>query len=179
MIHRLHYLNPNSLIITKEQATRYFGNEDPIGKLLDFNENSQPYQVTGIIDKVPDNTHFHFDLFASLAGEEDTNELNWIQSKGDYTYLLLRDIQSRHTLELKLPQIVEKYMGPQLQMALGMSYKEFNNNGNNVGLFLQPLTDIHLRSDMTSSSELQQGGDIKTVYIFSAIALIRFGHCLY
>ena len=72
-------------------------------------------------------------------------------------------------LQAKLPQVVEKYMGPQLMQAIGMNMQEFRKKGNDLGLYLQPLTDIHLRSDFTVN--LEPGGDIRYVYIFGAIAL--------
>jgi len=161
---------PRTIVITKEQALKYFGDENPIGKILDFKEWNQGYKVTGVIDKVPANSHFHFDVFASMEGLAEAKELNWVQSNY-HSYLVLNKDYNYRDLELKLPQFVEKYMGPQLQEALGMSYTEFHEKGNEVGLFLQPLTDIHLHSDFTTVSELEPGGDIKSVYIFCVVAL--------
>ncbi len=159
---------PYSVVITSELAKQYFGQEDPMGKVLDFNEANSQYKVTGVIDKVPDNSHFHFDLFATTVGLDDAMDFAWIQSNG-YSYLLLKPDAQASELERKIPELVEKYMGPQLQQALGMSMAEFKESGNDVGLYLQPLTDIHLRSDL--SGELEPGGSIKTVYIFSGVAL--------
>src|SRR5690606_11703532 len=64
----------------------------------------------------------------------------------------------------------EKYMGPQITQ-IGMTFEKFKENGNEIGLFLQPLTDIHLHSDFASTTEIEPGGNLKTVYIFSAVAL--------
>lgn len=157
-----------SVVVTSEMARQYFGQEDPMGKILEFNEDNKQYKVTGVIETVPDNSHFHFDLFASTVGLGDEMDFAWIQSNG-YSYLLLKEGAKASELEQKIPQVVEKYMGPQLQQALGMSMAEFKESGNDVGLYLQPLTDIHLRSGL--SGELEQGGSIKTVYIFSGVAL--------
>ena len=68
-----------------------------------------------------------------------------------------------------MPQVVEKYMGPQLQAAMGMSLAEFRKKGNDIGLYLQPLTDVHLHSDLMF--EMSPTGNIQQVYIFSAIAI--------
>ena len=65
---------------------------------------------------------------------------------------------------------MKKYMGDQVQQAIGTSYEEFQKN-NKLGLFLQPLKDIHLYSDFAPNTELSPSGDIKYVYIFSAVAL--------
>lgn len=87
-----------------------------------------------------------------------------------YTYLVLPKGYDYQQLEAKLPQVVEKYMGPQLLQAMGMSLSQFRQNGNDIGLFLQPLTDIHLRSQLRG--ELGPSGNIQYVYIFGAIAVM-------
>ncbi len=158
---------PNTLVITKAIAQKYFGNEDPIGKVLQFKNWNTAYKVTGVIDKVPENSHFHFELFASMTGLPDARSDSWMTSNYN-TYLVLPEGYDYHRLEAKLPGAVEKYMGPQIQRAMGVSIQQFRASGNDVGIFLQPLTDIHLHS--TSTNDLEPGGDIRYIYIFSAIA---------
>jgi putative ABC transport system permease protein len=68
-----------------------------------------------------------------------------------------------------MPGVIDKYLGPQMQEGMGMTLQEFRAKGNNLGLYLQRLTDIHLYSDL--NFELSPGGDISYVYIFGAIAL--------
>ena len=159
-------LHPYSVVITKAVAKKYFGNEDPIGKVLDFKDDKAGMTVTGVIDGVPDNSHFHFDLFGSMATYPDARNDSWMTS-GYYTYLVLPAGYDYKKLEAKLPAMVDKYMGPQLRTALGVTMTQFRANGNNVGFELQPLTDIHLHSNMTA--ELQPPGDIQYVYIFSVV----------
>jgi putative ABC transport system permease protein len=86
-----------------------------------------------------------------------------------YTYLRLRKGYSWKKLEAKLPQVIDKYIGPQMEKGLGITLKQFRQSGNEIGLYLQPVTDIHLRSDYTN--DLEPYGDIRYVYIFSAVAL--------
>ncbi len=160
----------NTIIITQELATKYFGNENPLGKVLDFKESEEQYEVTGVINKVPDNSHFHFDAFGSMESVAHAKEPKWIESEY-HNYLILDQRSDPKKIESKLPMIVKKYMGPQIKKSMGMTYEEFNSE-NEIGLFLQPLTDIHLRSDFSNVSNLESGGDIKTVYIFSAIAIL-------
>jgi len=160
---------PNTIVLTTEQARAYFGNEDPLNKTIKI-ENRGLYTVTGIIDKVPENSHFHFDLFASMEGNKEANSQKWIQ--GSYwSYLLLADGTDLDQFEEKLQSIVKKYMVPQLEEGLGMTYEKFLKTGQEVGLYIQPLTDIHLRSNFSGASDFEPGGDINTVYMFSAIAL--------
>lgn len=160
---------PNSIVITKALAQKYFGSEDPIGKMLSFKDGiNAPYKVTGVINKVPENSHFHFDIFGSMSGFPDSKSPSWMISEF-YTYLVLPAGYDYKKLEAKLPQVVDKYIGPQFLQAMGFSLSQYKEKGNNIGLYLQPLTDIHLHSDFTY--DLSQSGDIRYVYIFSAIAL--------
>ncbi|MEE9362016.1 MAG: ABC transporter permease [Cellulophaga sp.] len=158
---------PNTIILTQKEATKYFGNNDPIGKVLKIDDLQ--FTVTAIIEEVPNNTHFHFDLFASMVTYKDAANTSWMDS-GYHTYLLLKKGVDYKTAEAKLPAIVKKHMGPQMKAEVGMSFTEFTKDGS-LGLFLQPLTDIHLKSDFSTASTLEKGGDLKTVYIFGAIAL--------
>ncbi len=162
-------LLPNSIVITKEQAYNYFGMEDPINKLLEFKDSKEQYKVTGVIEKVPVNSHFHFDLFASMEGLAHSKEDKWLESNY-YTYVVLEKGTDHKEFESKLPAIIKKYMGPQVAQ-LGMTFEKFRESGNEIGLFIQPLTEIHLFSDFAGASELEAGGDINTVYIFGAVAL--------
>ncbi len=160
---------PYSLVVTEETAAKYFGKEDPIGKTLLLNQDEQPYEVTAVMKNIPKNAHFHFDVFVSMKGVASANSNSWTQGNF-HTYLVLKEGASRRNVEVKLPGIVEKNMGPELQEELGISYAEFSKE-NPIGLFLQPLTDIHLNPEFTKASTLEEGGDIKYVYIFGAIAL--------
>jgi putative ABC transport system permease protein len=162
-------IEPNTIVITKEQARKYFGEEDPINKILEFTDAKEQYKVTGVIDKVPANSHFHFDLFASMEGLAHAKENNWMESNY-FNYLVLAEGTDQKEFENKLPAIIKKYMGPQVEQ-MGMSFEKFKENGNEIGIFIQPLTDIHLHSDFASQSELEAGGDLKSVYIFGAVAL--------
>jgi putative ABC transport system permease protein len=162
-------LLPNSIVITKEQAEKYFGTEDPINKLLEFKDAKEQYKVTGVIEKVPANSHFHFDLFASMEGVANSKEDKWLES-GYFTYVVLAEGTNANEFEAKLPAIIKKYMGPQVSQ-LGMTFEKFQESGNEIGFFIQTLTDIHLFSDLTGVSELEPGGDINSVYIFGAVAL--------
>src|SRR5450432_220554 len=60
-------VEPNTIVITEETARKYFGDEDPMGKILSFKSYNVTKKVTGVIKKIPSNSHFHFDFFASLA----------------------------------------------------------------------------------------------------------------
>ena len=161
-------VQPYTVVISRATARKYFGNADPIGKVLNFKTWKKTYRVTGVFDKIPANTHFHFDLIASLASDPDAKSSSWMTSNY-YTYLVLPEGYDYKKLEAKLPQVIEKYMGPQLLQAMGMSLAEFRKKGNQIGLFLEPVTRIHLHSE--STNDMQPKGDIRYVYVFGAIAV--------
>ncbi|MEP7278528.1 MAG: ABC transporter permease [Bacteroidota bacterium] len=160
-------LQPNGLVITDEMAHTYFGKEEPIGKTLLF-YGKDLFTVTGVIEKIPANSHFHFDMLGTLTGLDEAKESTWMDSNF-YTYLLLKKGTDYKKLEAKLPAMVEKYMGPQIQQAMSMSLSQFRTKGNELGFTLQPLTSIHLHPITTT--EMEPAGEIKYVYIFGAIAV--------
>jgi len=159
-------LQPNTLVITEEIAHRIFGNEDPLGKTLDYNGGQ--FKVTGIIKKMPANAHFHFDLLGSLESIDFAKSDTWMEGNF-FTYAVMKPGADYKKLEAKLPGMVQKYMGPQIAQAMGMNLAQFRTKGNELGFALQPLTAIHLHSE--TSTEIEPGGDIKYVYIFGAIAV--------
>ena len=161
-------VEPNTLVITEETARRYFGNEDPIGKTLFFKNANSYKKVTGVIAEIPANSHFHFGIFSSMADVPEAKSTSYM-SGTFYTYLVLPAGYDYRKLQAKLPLFVEKHMSDELKLSLGMTLKEFRKKGNDIGLNLQPLTDIHLRSDFTNN--IEAGGNIRYVYIFGAIAL--------
>ncbi|WP_026463562.1 ABC transporter permease [Adhaeribacter aquaticus] len=159
---------PNTVVISKEAAHRFFGKENPIGKVLQNKSENTSYKVTALIDEVPSNSHFHYDIFVSMASYAPAKEPTWL-SNNFVTYLVLPPGYNYKELEAKLPDVVEKYMGPEIKKSMGLSLAEHRKQGNEVGLYLQPLKDIHLHSDYTN--DLQANGDIRYVYIFGAIAI--------
>jgi putative ABC transport system permease protein len=161
-------VQPNSAVITQAIADKFFGKTDPMGKILNLKDQNQLYKVTGVIKEISTNSHFHFDIFGSMASNTEAKNTSWMYG-GYFTYLVLQKGYDYKKLEAKLPQLTEKYMAPQLEKGLGVSMSEFRKKGNDVGVHLQPLTDIHLKSDFTNS--LEAGGDIRYVYIFGAIAV--------
>jgi putative ABC transport system permease protein len=161
---------PHSLVISKEMAQRFFGNEAAVGKQIRFSKNNDipPFTITGVFDKIPSNSHFHFDIFGSMLTDPEATGNSWLTSNY-FTYAVLQKGYDYKKMEAKLPGMVEKYMGPQIQQQMGLTLEQFRSKGNSLGFKLQPLTAIHLHGD--SSSEFEPGGDIRYIYIFSAVAI--------
>jgi len=158
---------PNTIVLTRSMALKYFGDEDPIGKSLNA-DKQRDYLVTGVVEDVPHNSHFHYDFLASLVTYDDSRSPIWV-SNNYYTYFVLQEGASPEALEAKLAELVKKYVGPQIQAAVGITLEQFFASGGEWGYFIQPLTGIHLHSHL--DFELEPNGDIAYVYIFSIIAL--------
>ncbi len=159
---------PNSIVITRSIAEKYFGGNDPVGKNIIF-KGSEVYRITGIVNDVPVNSHFHYDFLASFSTLDRSESEDWNNSFL-YTYIVLQNNYPANRLEDKFLELLQKYIGPDIQQAFGMTLEEYKaKTGRNFGYFLQPLKKIHLYSDI--ESEIEANGDIRLVYIFSMIAV--------
>ncbi len=162
-------LQPNTIVLSEKTAKKYFGNDDAIGKTIVYtNNNNQLFKVTGVMKDVPSNSHFHFDMFGSMVGWDQAKSDSWMYGSF-FTYLLLKPGTDYAKMEARFPDMVKKYMGPQVQQAMGMSLSQFETKGNSLGFTLQPLTSIHLHS--SSVTDLEPGGNATYVYMFGGIAL--------
>jgi putative ABC transport system permease protein len=160
-------VQPNSMVISKSFAEKYFANENPVGKSLSVGTHKDLYKVTGVFDAVPENSHFHFDAFLSLTSWHLIQQ-TW-SNLGFYTYLLLNKNADPKKLEKKFSQLVAEHVVPEIQHDMGVSRAEAEKSINTFVFSLQPVTDIHLYSH--TKYELEPNGNIQYVYIFSALAL--------
>jgi putative ABC transport system permease protein len=161
--------DPNTMVISKKAADKYFPNENPMGQSL-IVENKVNYKITGVYEDMPTSSHFHFDMMLALVSTDYSKENKWI-GNNFATYVKLRPGVSYKALEAKFPKMVDTYAGPQAKMALGNDFtmEKFRASGNKMEWTLMPLTDIHLHSDLTA--ELGVNSNIAYVYLFGAIAL--------
>jgi len=154
---------PRSIVLAEKMARKYFGAENPIGKVLTV-ADTLDLKVTGVMANIPSHSHFIPDCFASFStlsqifpSNRDNWESNW-WNHGYYTYLLLDEQASAAVVEQRISRLTARYIEEQEKIS-----------GKQV-LFLQPLTAIHLRSNLRS--EIAPNSDIRYVYIFSAVALL-------
>ncbi|HEX6891946.1 MAG TPA: ABC transporter permease [Chryseolinea sp.] len=146
---------PNSVILTRSTAKKYFGNEDVIGKTLEV--NSTAYNITGLLDDIPTNSIIDLDFLGSFSSLPQSKEQIWWSANYE-TYVRLAPSTDIKTLTEKTEAIVRKELASEL--ASPGDYVRYN--------FMR-LTDIYLRSDM---SEWAKVSDIKYIYIFGAIACL-------
>jgi putative ABC transport system permease protein len=160
---------PHTMVISESCAARYFPGESPIGKTL-LSDNKTLYTITGLIRDMPANSHFHYDVFLSMEGLEESKNGDWIGGPFN-TYVLLQKGADPIAFESKLPTLVNQYIMPYASSVLGSTFiDEFQKqSGNHLTLHVRPLTDIHLHSHLRN--ELQGNGNIRYVYVFTTVGL--------
>jgi putative ABC transport system permease protein len=162
---------PNQVVISSAMATKYFGNEEPIGKILggDFGE----MKVAGVFKELPGPSHLRFDFLGSLAGPQFQQFINAenYTSFDSHTYIKLKPAADARALEAKFPKMVDTYAAGHIEHDLGKSWEEYKKAGNGYRYFLQPLASIHL--DPTNiESTITPSGNIRYIYILSFVAVL-------
>ena len=153
--------DPLSIILSQKTASKYFGSENPVGKILRYGD-THDLTVTGILEDMPKNSHFIMDFlmpFESLAAISGMNLDSW-QNNFCATYALMTEGAIPELLEQKIPELYRKH-APSDNWPGGRRFAR---------PFLQPLTAIHLHSDL--DGELAPNNDIKNIYLFSTIAFL-------
>ena len=148
-------LLPLTVVISEKTAHKYFGNEDPVGKVLKLN-NEANYTITGVMDDMPGNSHFRYDMVLTLSGtdkEEGMDNWGW---QNFMVYFLFPDHFSKTVVEAKCNSLMKTVKDP-------------NNLPSEYSL--QPLNDIHLYSSHFKT-DIQPQNSILYVLIFSAIAFL-------
>lgn len=160
---------PNTMVISRKAAEKYFPNENALGKSLTGERNDE-WKITGVIEDMPATGHFRFDFLLSLVTVDYNRDPNWL-SNNFTTYIKLRQGADPKELEAKFPKMVDTYAVPQARQALGGDFtmEKFRAAGNKMEYTLMPVADIHLHSDRMA--ELGTNSDSTYVYLFSAIAL--------
>jgi putative ABC transport system permease protein len=152
--------DPFKVVLSQSMAKKYFGNEDPVGKFIKSNGKTD-YQVTGVFEDLPVNTHMSIDAlmsFESLKKLWNDPVASW-QWDGFMTYVLLDKNADAKAFEAKLPAFVQKQVGEELKKYdAGMVFH------------LQPLPTIHLDSDFMF--EFKPNGDRKATYFLSIVAVL-------
>jgi len=158
---------PFSVVITERMADKYFGDEDPMGKTLN-SDNRFDFTVTGVVKELAPNSHWHFDFLASMVTYGDSRSTMWLNNNYQ-TYLQLEEGADAAEFEAKFPDLIRKYVGPEVEQFLGVSFDQLLERGDAYALNLTPMLDIHLYSHL--NGEIEVNGDGKTVTIFMYIAI--------
>lgn len=148
---------PNTAVLTRKSAEKFFGNKNPIGSMLKINEDL--VKITAVMENVPENSHFHFDVIVSLSTQAakypDFVKTFLSGALSQNTYVLLHQGHDIHAVEKKLNGLVNKHLPEQAK---------------NISYYLQSLPSIHLYSNITD--EIEANGNILYVSLFILVGFI-------
>ncbi|MEQ8470573.1 MAG: ABC transporter permease [Marinoscillum sp.] len=168
---------PQSVIITESTAKKYFNEEDALGQYLEIGDpdTKKSYVITGVSQDPPTNSHIQFDFLISM------NSLPHVADRRDswmwttfVTFGLMREDASPGKVASKVADVPGKYLEAFLQKYRGISYQEFIDSGEEWDLYIQPLLDIHLRSENVYS-RLNQVGSMRNLYILWIVGGLILG----
>jgi putative ABC transport system permease protein len=168
---------PNTMAISQSTAEKYFPGESAIGKSLIL-DNELDFRITGVYEDIPLNSHFHFDFLLAMEGLEEAQTTSWL-SNNFQTYLKIREDADPEALNQKLMSLIRKNVEPELSKVFGegATLDAMLADGGKMEYEVQPLLDIHLKSDLMG--EFEPNFNITYVYLFVAIALfILFIACI-
>ncbi len=156
----LHLLDtPQSMVITASAAEKYFGDEDPIGKVFQVNKQAN-FMVTGVMEDVPVNSHYHFDFILSFLAKNEQNFGLWLNLWTGvttlYTYAVLSENLHIQEFQSRIEDLITHHAGerPDVERKL----------------FLQPLKSIHLHSHL--EDEIEANNFVSNLVILSTIAFL-------
>jgi putative ABC transport system permease protein len=152
---------PLTVVLAEETARKYFGQEESIGKMLTINKKQ--YEVTGVMANLPYNSHLKLNILTSIATLEKEE---WVQDVMDnwhstmfYTYIKVKPTIDLVQFNKQITTAADSYVGDQLkEWVVRYVY------------FLQPVTDIHLHSNLSGEAEVP--GSAINVYILSVVAIL-------
>lgn len=165
-------LEPNSIILTEEKARLYFGEEDPLGLPLHVNRDSNLYYVTGVYEALPENSHFFADFIASTETLDWENNPTWFHNS-IFSYILLKPGADPKVVQQKMAEVMAKHIRVELKSILGVGPEEWAAGGNEYGIYLQALLDIHLQPDIEVGIDscFRPSNDRLYIHIFGLIAV--------
>jgi putative ABC transport system permease protein len=150
---------PQSVVITASTAEKYFGNEDPVGKVFQVNKENN-VMVTGVMEDVPVNSHYHFDFVISLLAKNEKNFGLWLNMWTGYTtlytYAALPDNMNAETLQSRIEGIIDRHTEKRPDVMREV--------------FLQPLKSIHLHSHI--EDEIEANNFVTNLAILATIAFL-------
>ncbi len=163
----------NTLVMTRSTARKYFGDAEPVGKMVRLSglngDELQTYEVTGVVNDPPDNSTIQFDVLLSMEGFPLRRlHWSWVWTQLE-TFVLLRENANVDLVREKLKLIPRKRADETIRLAMGMTYDEYIKSGKKWELFLQPIQSLHL-PEQTVTGSFPDTGNIKILYSFVGAA---------
>jgi putative ABC transport system permease protein len=167
-------VDPRSIVLTERTAHKYFGDQNPMGKQF-IVDDTTTFLITGVMKDFPQKSHFSCNFLISMSTYPESKSQNWIDAKYT-TYVLFKYKINPRDVEKKLVRMVDEKVAPQAEAAFGINIRNFFAKGNRYGLFLQPLTSIHLYSQSHYGIELNtEWGSVRIGSIYYSYLFIAIG----
>jgi putative ABC transport system permease protein len=160
---------PHKVVLSESTAKKIFGNENPIDKSIKVGSDTVKYTVTGVFADIPQNSHFEANTITSFLTNQRSKDPTWMNNSFS-TYFLLKPNSSYKTVDAKYPDLLMKYVGPEIQKYTGISLSDFIAQGNKYRFYLQNIVDIHL--DTSVQQDFKASVDPKYLTIFGSIAIL-------
>lgn len=158
---------PNTLVLSQSVATKLFGDTDPVGKIVQY-DNRTDYEVTGVYADLPFTSTFRPEVLASFLTNTRWNDPIWLNNSF-YTYIRLQDGADPAMLTAKFPDFMRTYVSPQIEQFMGTSLDEALAAGFRYQWDLERLSEIYLYSKADHS--FGPKGDVRYLYILGVIGL--------
>jgi putative ABC transport system permease protein len=158
---------PNTIVLTRNKADKYFPNQNPVGKIMLLNnDKARPYKVGGVIENFPCTSHLKYDFLLTLTGHEfwSGEQSLWLASNYP-TYVLLKQGTNAAQFQNKLKLILKKYFTPARKQAGNVDAYKIEQS---TRYLVQPIGDIHLYS--YNIDDDMEKGDVRFVWLFGAVA---------
>ena len=164
----------NTVVMSRSTAEKYFGKDNPIGKMLRFGEGNQEaktFEVTGVVEDTPDNSYIEFDMLLSMRSYPIIERISWswVWTQLE-TFVRIHPTANVEDVRNKLAAIPSKHADITIQRVFNMSYDEYIKSGKKWELFLQPMTSIHLPPESVIN-RLNDSGNITVIYSFIGAAI--------
>lgn len=160
---------PRKAVLSETIAKKIFGKENPIDKTIKIGSDTALYTISGVMGDVPENSHFAAAVITSFMTNPGSKNPTWL-SNSFSTYLMLKPNSSYKSVDAKLPEMIVKYVGPELQKYMGVSITDFAAKGNKYRFYLQNLKEVHL--DPAIQQQFKPAIDPKYLKIFGSIAIL-------
>ncbi|HUX58606.1 MAG TPA: ABC transporter permease [Bacteroidales bacterium] len=160
---------PRLAVLSESAAKKIFGDENPIDKTLKIGSDTVRFTISGVMADIPGNSHFDANIITSFMTNPRSENPIWL-SNSFSTYILLKPNSSYVTVDAKIPELLIKYVGPEIQQYMGISLADFEAQGNKYRFYCQNLTDIHL--DPSIQQMFKESSDPKYLNIFGSIAIL-------
>jgi len=160
---------PRTMVLTSAAAYKYFGNESAVGKIITVGNDNEAYKITGIAAKAPANSHIQFEMLLSSSSDDYMKRDEWL-GNGLYTYYRKNPKTSTTDIDGKLRDLTLQHVGPELEAAMGVNFKDFEKQGGIYAYFSYSMNSSHLYQTNLDNG-LSAPGDIKYVYIIGAVGI--------